>query len=353
MATEIPENEREEVRLTLGLILLVLDWNRKTLTSKTGIHRADLSRYTNGKRRAQRRTWKKIEAATRLPLAEVKALLPALRRLRAIAAGRLAPARQPAAASLAHTVGAAVTELLQRELPPMAPPAAQRIETPASPPSAADRELAAELWQRLQGRTHSAQMALIEETPKYQTWALAERLCHESVAAAADDPKKAVRLATLALRLVERLSGEPAWLSLLAGYVWAHAGNARRVDSDLPEAEEAFRRAWTLWKAGAAADTGLLDGSRLLDLEASLLRAQRKRADALERLDQALAAPHRRGEGARFAQEGFHVGADGVLRGGRRGLARSGALDRPGARAALVLWAAFQSRGVPLPYRPS
>jgi tetratricopeptide (TPR) repeat protein len=290
MATEIPENEREEVRLTLGLILLVLDWNWKTLAAKTGIHRADFSRYTNGRRRAQRRTWKKVEAATRLPLAEVKALLPALRRLRAVAAGRLAPARQPAAAaSFAQAVGAAVAAALQREAPFVPPPAAQPGEPPAPPPAAADRELAAELWERLQGRTHSAQAALVEETPKYQTWALAERLCHESVAAAADDPKEAVRLAALALTLVERLSGEPAWLSRLAGYVWAHAGNARRVDSDLPGAEEAFRRAWTLWKEGAAAESGLLDGSRLLDLEASLLRDQHKRAAALERLDQALA----------------------------------------------------------------
>jgi tetratricopeptide (TPR) repeat protein len=129
----------------------------------------------------------------------------------------------------------------------------------------------------------------VEEAPAYRSWALVERLCAESVRAAADDPREAVHLATLALRLVERLTGEPAWLSLLAGYVWAHLGNARRVASDLPGAEEAFRRAWRLWNEGAAAGTGLLDGSRLLDLEASLLRDRRQMAAALERLDRALA----------------------------------------------------------------
>ncbi|HEX3527059.1 MAG TPA: helix-turn-helix transcriptional regulator [Thermoanaerobaculia bacterium] len=307
MATDIPDDEREEIKLTIDVILLALGWNRKTFASKTGIHRSNVSKIANGKRRPQPRTWRKIETGTRLPLAEVKAVVPLIRRLRALAAGRLPPARRPAAAaSLAHTVGAAVEAALQREAPPVPSPTVQRVQPPAPRPTAGDRDLAAELWERLRGRDHSARLALVEETPKYQTWALAERLCHESVAEAADDPKEAVRLAMLALRLVEVLSGEPAWLCLLAGYVWAFVGNARRVDSDLPGAEEAFRRAWKLWKEGAAADAGLLDGSRLLDLEASLLRAQRKRAAALERLDQALAMhPAGEGRGRVLLKKGF------------------------------------------------
>jgi transcriptional regulator with XRE-family HTH domain len=152
-----------------------------------------------------------------------------------------------------------------------------------------DRRLADRLWAQLKVREHSARLALVEEAPQYQVWALAERLCAESVRAAADDPRQAVELAELALRVAERVSGEAAWLCLLAGYAWGHLGNARRVASDLPAAEQAFRLAWKLWKEGSAADTGLLDGSRLLDLEASLLRAQRHMAAALDRLDQALA----------------------------------------------------------------
>jgi tetratricopeptide (TPR) repeat protein len=162
--------------------------------------------------------------------------------------------------------------------------------------AAEDRRQAERLWARLKGRSASARIALVEEDPTYQSWALAERLCAESVRAAAGAPKVAVKLAELALRVVERVSGDAAWRSLLAGYVWAaHLGNARRVASDLPGAEEAFYLAWGLWKEGAAADVGLLDGSRLLDLEASLLRAQRKMVAALERLDQALAL-HQAGE---------------------------------------------------------
>jgi tetratricopeptide (TPR) repeat protein/transcriptional regulator with XRE-family HTH domain len=153
-----------------------------------------------------------------------------------------------------------------------------------------DRRLAKGFWARMKKRTHSARLALVEEEPpKYQTWAFAERLCAASERAAAEDPQQALELAELALRVAERMTGDPAWLSRLVGYVWAFLGNARRVASDLPGAEKAFCQAWKLWEAGAAADSGLLDGSRLLDLEASLLRARRHFGAALERLEQALA----------------------------------------------------------------
>ena len=169
-----------------------------------------------------------------------------------------------------------------------------------------DRRRAGDLWARLRGRTHSARLALVEEKPDYRVWSLAERLCAESERATAGDPQQALKLAELALRVAELTSGEAAWLSLLSGYVWAHLGNARRVASDLPGAEEAFRGAWQLWEAGSAADSGLLDGSRLFDLEASLLRAQRRWLAALKRLDQALALhPTGEGRGRILLKKGF------------------------------------------------
>jgi len=159
-----------------------------------------------------------------------------------------------------------------------------------------DRRRAEELWERLKGRSSSARIALVEENADYQVWALVPKLCEVSVRAAASDAGQALELAELALRVAERVSGEAAWRSLLAGYAWAHVANARRVAGHLPAAEAAFRSAWQLWTAGSAADVGLLDGSRLLDLEASLLRDQKKLPAALERLDRALAL-HPAGEG--------------------------------------------------------
>jgi tetratricopeptide (TPR) repeat protein len=308
---KVSEDEAEDVRLIIGLLLLILDWTRKKLGARAGIDEGDLSRYGSGDQKAQRGTWKKIEAATRVPLAALRALLPALRRLRSLAEGRSLPAHEEAAV-IARAVGNAVEAVLRLEEPYLCGRDPEAVQPPVSLPHAADRLLAEDLWARLKGRTHSARLALVEEMPKYQTWALAERLCAESERAAAGDPQEAVELAELALRVAERVTGEPAWLLLLAGYVWAHLGNARRVASDLPGAEKAFWQAWKLWEAGAAADTGLLDGSRLLDLEASLLRAQWHFAAALERLDQALALhPSGAGRGRILLKKGRTLGQMG------------------------------------------
>jgi tetratricopeptide (TPR) repeat protein len=61
--------------------------------------------------------------------------------------------------------------------------------------------------------------------------------------------------------------------------------NARRVANDFAGADEAFVRARDLWRAGA--DFDLLPEWRMLDLEASLRRAERRFSEALELLDRA------------------------------------------------------------------
>ncbi|MBW8876706.1 MAG: hypothetical protein JF614_17215 [Acidobacteria bacterium] len=71
------------------------------------------------------------------------------------------------------------------------------------------------------------------------------------------------------------------------GYCWGHVANARRVGNDLSGADEAFVRAWDLWRAGGESD---LAEWRLLDLEASLRRDERRFSEALELLDRARAA---------------------------------------------------------------
>ncbi|HVT18125.1 MAG TPA: hypothetical protein VHQ90_18365, partial [Thermoanaerobaculia bacterium] len=65
---------------------------------------------------------------------------------------------------------------------------------------------------------------------------------------------------------------------------FAFLANARRVGNDLDGAEEALASAWRLWQAGAAAP-GPLAAWRLLDLEASLRRDQRRFRAALRLLD--------------------------------------------------------------------
>jgi tetratricopeptide (TPR) repeat protein len=112
--------------------------------------------------------------------------------------------------------------------------------------------------------------------------------CEASVSAAANKASEALELAELALFIAERVSGSDLWRARVQGYAWAFVGNARRVGNDLLGAERAFLTTRSLWEAGAAADPGVLDLSRVLDLEASLRRDQRQWGEALALLDQAL-----------------------------------------------------------------
>jgi transcriptional regulator with XRE-family HTH domain len=151
-----------------------------------------------------------------------------------------------------------------------------------------DRNRAGELWQTLQELSPRERMAAVETERKYRNWALAERICAESARAAAHRADRAMELAGLASRVAELAPGSEPWCSRLQGYAWAFVGNARRVHGDLPGAEEAFLRSDQLWEAGAAADPGLLDAGRLLDLKASLRSYQGRLDEALILLDQAL-----------------------------------------------------------------
>ena len=151
-----------------------------------------------------------------------------------------------------------------------------------------DRTRAEELWEILKPHTPADRRGLVERSLELRSWALCERVCAESAKAAAADANRALDLADLALHIANHARGPEGWRSRLKGYAWAFVANARRVASDLPGADKAFAKAWELWKACPAEEQGPLSEWRLLDLEASLRRAQRRLPEALELLDKAL-----------------------------------------------------------------
>jgi tetratricopeptide (TPR) repeat protein len=156
--------------------------------------------------------------------------------------------------------------------------------------AAKHRRQAAALWEGLQDLLPRRRRLAVETERKYRTWALAERLCEESIRAAAHRADGAVELARLALRVAELAPGSEPWRSGLLGWVWAFVANSQRVQGDLPGSEEGFLRSDRLLEAGAPADPGLLDASRPLDLKASLRRYQGRFDEALALLEQALKA---------------------------------------------------------------
>lgn len=176
-------------------------------------------------------------------------------------------------------------EALEAILPPTRQPAPPAIDPQE------DREAAAGLWQRLEGRGAGERRAIVEAHEAYCSWAMCELVSAKSVEAAPGSPSEALELAELAVLIARRCSGEE-WIRQQAqGYAWFHVANARRAASDLPGSVGALDLASGLWEeAGAAFGPGLFNKSIVLALEATIRKTQRRFPEALERIGQALAA---------------------------------------------------------------
>src|SRR3954451_15214346 len=153
-----------------------------------------------------------------------------------------------------------------------------------------ERREAEKSWPSLKRASREDRRVLAADFPEFRSCALAARVCAASLRAAPHDAREALELAELALSIVQGLPAEEGLRSRAQGYCWAHVGNARRVGNDFAGADEAFVRAWDLWRAGSEAGTELFPEWRLLSLEASLRRAERRLPEALELLDLALVA---------------------------------------------------------------
>jgi tetratricopeptide (TPR) repeat protein len=174
--------------------------------------------------------------------------------------------------------------------------ACQRLLTlplPESLPRPGDREGAEVLFRRLAAEPGEVRPAIVRAAEEYQSWAVCERACAASEEAASQDLDTAAAWVSLAREIANRVRGPEEFRSRLQGYVAAHAANLLRVSGELNEASIAFAEAELLWLAGAD-PYGVLDPGRLWELEASLRRAQRWPAQALDLLEKAWAVGHRR-----------------------------------------------------------
>lgn len=169
--------------------------------------------------------------------------------------------------------------------------------------------------------------------PRFQGLALCELLLEKSREAWGDDPARALELAALAVEVAGRLDARRYGDELVEdsrARAWAYLANARRIASDLRQAEEALAVAWKHHRqAGADAYTE----AEILSFEASLRSSQGRFEEAARLLDGALAvyrqARDRHREGRTLIQKGMALGYGGRFREAirllRRGLA---AIDR-------------------------
>jgi transcriptional regulator with XRE-family HTH domain len=271
-----------------GLALLYLrsqrDWTQKELAARLGFSdRTLISRYENGDKTLSRERLVSFAAVLGFPPVAVDALLSLhgwlepLRPAEPASPVDLTPEerRSLERTSLAATV--AFMDEVRKEL------TRKKRERKAG----AARRKARELWLRLKAAPRQDQRDLVTVLPAFQDWALAVHVCEASVRAAAHKPEDALHLADLAVLIAARSPGAEGWRSRLEAYCWAHLANARRVANNLAGADKAFARAWELWRAGAQTDPEILPKWRLLDLEGSLRRDQRRFPEALTLLEQA------------------------------------------------------------------
>jgi tetratricopeptide (TPR) repeat protein len=203
----------------------------------------------------------------------------------------LDPEADPAEAGAQERFVAAMGRNLRRRM--RTPGGVEPRQYPASHEVEPDRAEAREAWEMLRKVETLREMALVVRVAReHHRWALVELLCDESEKAAAKDAGRARDLALAAVRIARHLRVRDGWRRRLRGFAAAHLANALRVAGGLKRAERTLAVAKRLWQAGQDPDQ-LLDPGRLLDLEASLRRDQRRFGESLSLLEQAAAVTRR------------------------------------------------------------
>jgi transcriptional regulator with XRE-family HTH domain len=281
----MPNRKATEMGVFVAFLRSLRAWSQAELGAAAKLDQRMISRYELGQKTPRESTLERLAEAVGIPLPLAKQALPFIRRaLAAVEGGEPRPDSPLDTAGIAEAVSG-VIESLAAEMQQRLAPRPQELAVP--PPEGARRD-AEELWDSLKDRPFRDGRVLVEGAREYRSWALAERLCEESETSAAADAARALDLATLALRVAEVAPLAESQRQSLQGYALFFLGNARRVSGDLPKAEEAFAQAHLLWSSGHSALP--LPQWRVLDLEASLLREQRRWEQALWLHDQAFTA---------------------------------------------------------------
>jgi tetratricopeptide (TPR) repeat protein len=149
------------------------------------------------------------------------------------------------------------------------------------------RHWAKEQLAKLKRVPRRSRLAVVRLGREYQHWSLVEICCEESVRQASRSLEQAASWARLALAISRLVTGPEEWCRRVQAFALAHWANVLRVRGDLQAADARLEEAKQLWGAGSD-PTEVLDPGRLLDLEGSLRRDQRRFDEALDCFDQAI-----------------------------------------------------------------
>lgn len=155
------------------------------------------------------------------------------------------------------------------------------------------RAEAAKVWEVLRSlpKRSAEHRKAIEANPDCATWALVEKLAHESDRATIRDVEEALALADLAVWTAERLPPPAEYQAGAREYAQVYLGNARRVKGWLDRADAAFVRAKEVAPVTETAPSPF-SRARMLDREAKLRRDQDRFGEAFDLQDQAFKVAH-------------------------------------------------------------
>jgi hypothetical protein len=279
---------RDDLGVALTVLRWTKGWDQETLATASGVNLDSIKALEQGVRvrgaspkgvrRASPKTLGPILASLGFSLETLAELSAFIRGLREQAASGSAPiVLSPAAADL------------RRELLALLAPAAASVRRAANLSEIdISRCEAPALWERFRACSEPGHLDLAREAAEFQTAGFAELLCEKSRDAASDSAARARHLAQCAVLVAAVVPGSEGSRSRLEGYARAHLSNADRVGGDLNQADRTLSRGKELWQAGAGHDPGLLNAARVLHLEASLRRDQRRVDEALALIEEAL-----------------------------------------------------------------
>jgi tetratricopeptide (TPR) repeat protein/transcriptional regulator with XRE-family HTH domain len=283
----MPVRDLDDLGAALLLLRALWRWTQEDLAIASGVPASAICEYEAGKREPSARNLGRLMVAFRFPLLLLDPLLALIRAVRnviAVCGALRGGGPPPDLEDLAARAGRVAEEFLRAAFSL----ALAQLAPAKPPPVPEDRVVGPTLRACLESCSPADRLGLVRAGDRFRTWPLVEIFCADSEQAAADDARTAVEFAELALEIARFVPGDERWRSRVQGYAWAFLGNARRVNGDLAVAKEALARSHEVWPERVVADDGLLDDSRRLDLEASLMRSLRRLPQALSLLDQAL-----------------------------------------------------------------
>jgi tetratricopeptide (TPR) repeat protein/transcriptional regulator with XRE-family HTH domain len=183
-----------------------------------------------------------------------------------------------------------------------------RLPLPLRVPRPEDLQDAEPLWAVLKDLPENQQKAVVSAGTGLQTWALVVKIGEESVCQTSRDLPRAASLARLAQHIADLVPGPEAWRNRVRGLAGGYGFNISRVPGDFAQARAGRERARQLWDSGSD-PYGVLDPGRLLELEASLLRDERRLQESLGQLNEALAVG--RSPGRTRVKKGYTLEAMG------------------------------------------